>query len=694
MSSPAVVGNRIIAVGSQGNSARFFCWDAASGNQVWSFVPPGYRSTFSSPVFDRGNLFCGEGLHRTTDARLLCLNLADDSSPRMAGTLTTRSHVECTPVIADGRIYFGAGDDGIYCLELPTDKTGHLRVVWHLPGDKYPDAETALAVHNGRVYVGLGLGGEALCVLDAKTGSELARVKLSQPVFSPPAIDDNRIYIGLGRADYVNYRSSPPGEVRCLDLETLKTIWTVPTSSAVLSAIVVHQQNALFSSVNGELFMVDRLGQSILTWHARSPVLTAPAVTDRMIYCVAGDGLLTGLNHRLEHVWAVRLGPPGDYISSPTVFRGRIYVGTPADGFLCVGEADLATESAVHSRLGSSIIPSDVEVAWTLAGPSPDIPADVTAPPAVTPTEIIVPMAGGGWSGLICSDLTDPNSPRQRWVQEIPEQIESSPVIFRDHVVCLCGARGRPGRLIGLDRKSGRFVWNQGVSKVNSSLSIDGDCVYVQCEPQHLTCWNQLGEHRWRTQVGQLDHPIAIHGEIVIAATTHPRQLIAMDRISGAILWQTPLLAVPTASPVITDTKVLVPTAQSIEIRSLLDGTLLHTREQGTQTNALFVDQDRIIALTSQGELLLGSARSRAPLRRWAGGSPHSAPLVGVDVIVFATGDQQLMRLATDGLRPPQQWFTPGDHNRINLSPVSCDERVYVAVEGVGLVCLRARSTP
>lgn len=696
LASPAVIGDRIVAVGSQGNAARFFCWDAASGDQLWSVAPAGYRSTFSSPVFDSGYLFCGEGLHQTTDARLLALNLADGLSAQVASQLTTRSHVECTPAAADGRICFGAGDDGIYCAELPTDKSRDLRVVWHLPGDRYQDAETALAVHNGRVYVGLGFGGEALCVLDAATGSELDRIKLPLPLFSPPAIDGDRIYLGLGRADYVNYRNSPPGEVRCLDLESLKTVWSIPTSAAVLAAIVVHQQKAIFSTVDGGVFIVDQRGQLIHHWDARAPVLTAPAVTDRMIYCVAGDGLLTGLNHSLERVWNVRLGPPGDYISSPVVFQGHVYVGTPADGLICVGDAeeDAANESVDHRQFASSIIPSEIEVAWTLSGPSPDIAADVTAPPAVTSTDLIVPTAGGLWSGLICLDLSNSTAPRQRWIRELPARFHSSPVIRGDHVVCLSGVPGQPGRLTELDRKSGRVNWFQFVDNVNSSLLVDGDSVYLQSDTSQLTRWNLSGKRAWTIPIGKLNQPIAVHGEIAVAATTNPSQLIALDRLSGSTLWQTPLNAAPTSAPVIVATQVFVPTAEGVEVRSLLDGTLSHTLERGTEITALSVDRDHIVGMTAQGEVLMGAAGSRASLRRWAGASLHSQPAIGVNAVVYTTDTHGLMRLAIDGTQPPRPWFTPDDNKRISMSPILCDERVYVAVPGIGLVCLKSRSKP
>ena len=45
--------------------------------------------------------------------------------------------------------------------------------------ERYPDAETSLAVHEGKVYAGLGNGGRALCVIDA---AEIGRASCRERV--------------------------------------------------------------------------------------------------------------------------------------------------------------------------------------------------------------------------------------------------------------------------------------------------------------------------------------------------------------------------------------------------------------------------------------------------------------------------------------------------------------------------------
>lgn len=338
LSTPALAGNHVLAVGFQGDAARLFAWEAGTGRPLPLPSPANYRATFASPVLDAGLLVGGEGLHFTRNGRIVCFDLMSAESWREPLEFETRSHVECTPVIDGGRIFAGAGDDGLYCLAVDRQHR-ELRVVWHAPSDQYPDAETALAVHAGRVYVGLGIGGEAVCMLDAATGVEIQRYELPWPVFSPPAISGSRLYVGLGRADYVDHDSSPGG-IRCLELDSLQEVWRFETDAAVLAAVVADRGEILFCTIDGELIGLTIDGAERGRWPAGARVLSAPAVTRDHIYCVATDGLLTVLDrHELRPVASLRLGPPGRYVSSPVVFQGRVFVGTPSQGFLCIGEA-------------------------------------------------------------------------------------------------------------------------------------------------------------------------------------------------------------------------------------------------------------------------------------------------------------------------------------------------------------------
>src|SRR5690606_1719372 len=94
--SPAVVGERIYGVGFSGDRSRIFCWDAASGRQLWTRAPAGMRATFSSPVIDGTRLIVGEGLHYTPDASLFLIDISAGREGEPLDRFPTSSHVEGT----------------------------------------------------------------------------------------------------------------------------------------------------------------------------------------------------------------------------------------------------------------------------------------------------------------------------------------------------------------------------------------------------------------------------------------------------------------------------------------------------------------------------------------------------------------------------------------------------------------------
>jgi outer membrane protein assembly factor BamB len=345
-SSPAVCGNYVYAVGSRGNASRCFAWDIRTGQEVWSGGPSDFRVTFSSPVLYQGWIYCGEGLHHTPRARVLCLNPSFRDERSVAWQWSTASHVECTPVCVDGRVYVAAGDDGVYCFDADPAAPPEQRLRWHVPGDRLPDAETALVVRNDRVYVGLGFGGSAVVMLDADTGRELRRTVLPWPVFSPPAWFADGWLIGMGPGNLLTAAQAGPGEIRCLDPDTLQTRWSRTISASSLCAPAIRQEEAVVTIADGHVLVLNRQGEVVRQWKSPAPIAASPAVAEDMIYCVDQEGLLTGLDaERLSPVWQVALGPAGLYVSAPVVAQERIVVGTPA-GLMCVGSPSTTTSSS------------------------------------------------------------------------------------------------------------------------------------------------------------------------------------------------------------------------------------------------------------------------------------------------------------------------------------------------------------
>ena len=343
-SSPTLVGDRLYCVATSGDRARILCLDAATGKEHWNAAPSGYQATFSSPVVAGDLLFVGEGLHRARRARLVAIDLRPDRAGRILWTFPTAGHIECTPTIAHGHVYFAAGDDGIYCLKIPAlpadpNQVAKPELVFHLPGSQYTDAETSLAVYAGRLYVGLGVGGHALCIFDAHTGEQLRRVALSLPAFSPPSFDASHIYLGLGDANYANPAAATRGQLVCLRQKDGVIDWSIDLPGAVLGAVAVEGGELFWGCGDGRIYRLNLANRRLADFDTGAPVAASLAVTRERIYAVNQNGLLFGIDRTSwSPLFRQVLGEPGAYVSSPAVRGERLFVGTPTAGLIAVGE--------------------------------------------------------------------------------------------------------------------------------------------------------------------------------------------------------------------------------------------------------------------------------------------------------------------------------------------------------------------
>ena len=161
--------------------------------------------------------------------------------------------------------------------------------------------------------------------------------------------------------------------------------------------------------------------------------MTSPALTDEYVYIVTESGKLYGLStDTLEPVWEATLGMQGPFISSATVARGHVYVGTANDGLLCLGKPGFIKKMPIWpGRMGGpgrggcideQPLPERGKFEWRFpadtdaAQPSP---LAVTAPVACLGDRVYVP-AGGRFRGLVClqDDLESRDGPTKLWEVE------------------------------------------------------------------------------------------------------------------------------------------------------------------------------------------------------------------------------------------------------------------------------------
>jgi outer membrane protein assembly factor BamB len=169
---------------------------------------------------------------------------------------------------------------------------------------------------------------------------------------------------------------------------------------------------------------------------------------------------------------------------------------------------------------------------------------------------------------LLCFDTA---TGQLRWAVKTPLHIESSPAIFGDLAFVGVGAIegrdakpvGDPGYCLAVRISDGKELWRQPVNDPESSPAIDEEgivyvgsgfngnaVVAIRSESDEQLQAKNLERIAWRISVSQpIPGPIVLAGEVVVAGggnsdLVHSNRnarglVVALDRRTGAILWQT-----------------------------------------------------------------------------------------------------------------------------------------------------------
>ena len=300
----------------------------AAGELVWQTSDESLRAIFSSPTLQEEELLFGEGYHFDSNCRLLAI---DARSGRERWSFKTTSHVESTPTVVNGRIYFGAGDDGLYCLERPERSNGQPREKWHVKGI-HTDAGPLVA--EGKVFAG-GVVGEVVkdlqvIAVDASTGEEAWRVVMELPVPAALSYHDGGVLVSLGNGKMNQEHAQPRGAVWRLSAATGEREWEFPLAASVLSSPVVVGNQIFFVARNGACHALHaKSGEQL--WHGdlNEAVVAAPIVSGGRMFIVTCLGTVYALDIRNGNiVWTFdKLKSTGaEVYSSPVLVDGKLYL--------------------------------------------------------------------------------------------------------------------------------------------------------------------------------------------------------------------------------------------------------------------------------------------------------------------------------------------------------------------------------
>ena len=277
-SSPVVAGERVYIAAAHDSVFRphgaLYCLDRGTGEVVWSFSNnKEMKPVFSTPVVADGKIYLGEGFHQDYECRVYCL---DAASGKKLWDFQAGSHTESTPWLAAGRLYIGAGDDGLYCLDAASGKKR-----WNFPSF-HIDAPPLVA--DGKVYAGCGIGDTfkttALFCLDAtRQGKPIWRMNTDYPVWSRPVVSAGFVYAGTGNGRLNESADAPAGAVLCLRARDGEVIWKTKFPDGVLGPLGADRRHLFFGCRDGSFCCLRRKDGS-LAWRRDlgSAVVAGPAL--------------------------------------------------------------------------------------------------------------------------------------------------------------------------------------------------------------------------------------------------------------------------------------------------------------------------------------------------------------------------------------------------------------------------------
>ena len=332
---------------------RVYALDAQTGVEQWRFdndyekdSDKGMKPAFSTPVFADGRLYFGEGLHTDSDSRLFCLDAATGTK---LWEYKTESHTESSPVVADGKVVFGAGYHGIHCLDAVNGPGADNIPLWRYPPDAKAEQQALHVdcnpiVANGRVYAGSGYKPEyiskngkinTIFCLDLNTGAEIWSDRVDDAVYGSPLADENRIYFGTGNSTYSEtFPSTRPG-ILCRDATTGGEIWYCRLPENVMGRPVADKRQLFVGCLDGKGYALDKQSGAI-NWSIEvgGPVLASPVVDINgktnfadVVYFVGNTGTVTAVSPYSAAVfWSVPLtywtnSPTRDLSATPSLIR-------------------------------------------------------------------------------------------------------------------------------------------------------------------------------------------------------------------------------------------------------------------------------------------------------------------------------------------------------------------------------------
>lgn len=353
--------------------SKIYAVDAESGTEIWNFETEFPVVSSVAVVNDR--VYTG-----TDDGNIYCLNAGTGAKiwETYAGGVTKNiiynsiAVVQCrsSPVVVDGRVYVGALDGNLYCLDA---NNGNVIWKYQTDGPIYAApavADNAVYFPSTRGGYPVGWGPEVLYgdfyKLNANNGAVMWHKEIPYVLnrtsnagnflLAAPVVAEGMVFVRNGF--YENF---------ALDADTGETLWkvlarfNVGTSSQWGGVVQINAPLYRY----GFLYMNDYYGVVCLnastgnevwyTWLSRENLSPALAYAYGRVYTVNEIGVL----YVLDALTGEKLSYYDKFgfsqmHSAPSLYNGNVYVGCHDWNVYCFGDARLMSSPAPEASVSAS----------------------------------------------------------------------------------------------------------------------------------------------------------------------------------------------------------------------------------------------------------------------------------------------------------------------------------------------------
>lgn len=277
-----IIQDRIVTQDTEGN---VYCLDF-SGKEIWTakteLLCPNNSS--SSIAADEKYIYCGG------QQLVCCLNVSDGSmvwQKKLAAGNTSPAGF----VLYRNLLLTGAHWDRLYALDRATGE-----ILWTNNSHKLSYFVMTPAVSNGFVFAG---SWNRLYKIDLSTGETVKYKEIEGYTFNSattPYIEDGIMYMGTTDRGVI-----------AVETENLELLWTFETGRSLIytspyssgqiatvdSAVLPVGENLCFGASDGTVYLIDKNGREVSSWHLGSPVNQAPVIRGRLITAADFSGNVT-----------------------------------------------------------------------------------------------------------------------------------------------------------------------------------------------------------------------------------------------------------------------------------------------------------------------------------------------------------------------------------------------------------------